>query len=159
MFPTVRTTLLVIALAFAALLAAGCRSAPTAAEESPKAPAAETAPDAAKTGTEPAADEIRPSGPGVGAYALTVPKNVVWWPWKAIGGAGKGAFDGVFAGFDKGRMPLAGLIFSPVNLVAGFVTGLVEGIAMPPGVIGPTQNFGKTMASPTRRTTTIWWYP
>ncbi len=95
----------------------------------------------------------------VGNAVMTVPENVAWIPWKMIGGAGKGASDGVHAGFDKDRMPAMGLLFSPINLAMGLVTGLVEGAAMSPMLIGPEDSFGRTMASPTKRQTNVWWYP
>lgn len=145
--PTVRTALLAAALGAAALSSAGCVST-QAAEEPQKAPKAE---------------RVEGEGPSTGSrvagYALAVPENVLWVPWKMVGGAVKGASDGVMAGFDKGRMPLAGVVFSPLNLVTGFVTGFVEGLTMPPMLVGPDDSYSKVMASPTKRTTTIWWYP
>lgn len=94
-----------------------------------------------------------------GQYALAVPENIVWLPWKMIGGGIKGASDGVQAGFDKGRMPLLGTIFAPVNLVVGLATGLVEGLLMSPGLVGPDDDFGRALSLPTKRETSIWWYP
>lgn len=103
--------------------------------------------------------EIAKKGPGAVDYAMVVPENVVYLPWKPVGGALKGASDGVMAGFDKGRMPLLGLLFSPVNLAVGFVTGVFEGAAGSPGVVGPSDDFGRAMSAPTKHTTSIWWYP
>src|SRR5437870_5160951 len=53
-------------------------------------------------------------------------ENIVYLPWKLIGGGIKGAADGVGAGFGKDktggqRMPVLGVLFSPLNLVAGFL--------------------------------------
>lgn len=95
----------------------------------------------------------------VGEYALAVPKNIVWVPWKILGGGIKGVSDGVQAGFAKGRMPLFGTLFIPVNVVVGLATGMVEGAVMPPGLVGPDDNFGRAMSLPTKRNTSIWWYP
>lgn len=110
--------------------------------------------DDAQPGSSPSARK----GPGAGDYALAVPANIVWIPWKMVGGALKGSSDGVQAGFKKGQMPFLGAVFAPVNLAAGFVTGFFEGAAMSPGLIGPEDDFSRTMAAPTKRTTTIWWY-
>ena len=101
----------------------------------------------------------RDTGPGAGAYAAVVPENIVWLPWKMVGGAIKGAGDGVGAGFEQGRMPAMGALFSPINLVTGFVTGFFEGAAMSPGLVGPSDDFGRAMGSPMKRATTVWWYP
>jgi hypothetical protein len=150
-------------LAVAAASSAACASSPDAADPevkrsdaasgaAPAAPAAEAAPSGRKSKKASGAERA-------GEYALTVPQNIVYLPWKLIGGGVKGASDGVQAGFDKGRMPLFGLLFSPVNLVTGFVTGAGEGLVMPPAVVGPDDDFGRAMAGPTDRDTTIWWYP
>jgi hypothetical protein len=146
-----RFPVLLVLAALALLTLGACASRAPAAADGPP-PSAETA----------AADPA-PSGPStasqVGGYALAVPENIVYVPWKMIGGGIKGASDGVRAGFDKGRMPLLGAIFSPVNLVTGFVTGFGEGFAMSPMLLGPSDRFGRAMAAPTKRATTIWWYP
>ena len=68
-------------------------------------------------------DDVGSKGPGAGDYAMVVPENLVWWPWKIIGGTGKGLVDGVSAGFTPERLPILGLLFSPVNAVLGTVTG------------------------------------
>jgi hypothetical protein len=96
--------------------------------------------------------------PGVVDYVEAPFENVVWWPWKIIGTGLKGAVDGVSCGFRPGRMPAVGLIVSPINLVAGLVTGMVEGIAMSPLLVGPRDSFGHTMGLPMRHPTSIWWY-
>ena len=90
-------------------------------------------------------------------------ENVVYLPWKLIGGGIKGGVDGVSAGFNKDaegnqRMPFLGVLFSPVNLVFGFLTGAVEGVTIDPGVVGPDDSFGHAMSAPLRHPTTIWWY-
>ena len=161
-------TLVVVATA---LLAAGCASSPEPKEPPPKsatdpaAPPDETgAPDTtAKPGEKEKEGPKRPrKATGIeraGQYAMTVPENILWIPWKMIGGGVKGASDGVQAGFEKGRMPLFGVIFSPVNLVVGLATGVVEGLVMSPGLVGPDDDFGRAMSLPTKRSTSIWWYP
>ena len=143
----------------AATALGACASSPAA--DGPAGPGA-ASPRSAETSASSATTEMsspRDSGPGVGAYAAVVPENIVWIPWKMIGGAFKGAGDGVGAGFAKGRLPALGVLFSPINLVTGFVTGFAEGAVMSPGVIGPSDNFGRTMALPTKRVTSVWWYP
>ena len=123
--------------------------------------------DTARTSEKSAAQsaELReaPQGPSAvgraGGYALAVPKNVLWLPWKMVGGALKGASDGVQAGFERDRQPLLGVVFSPVNLVAGFATGLVGGTTMGPFLVGPDDNYGRVMSSPISNYTDIWWYP
>lgn len=98
------------------------------------------------------------AAPGAIDYVMTPFENIVYLPWKFLGGAGKGAVDGVSAGFAKDRMPILGLIFSPVNAVAGLATGAVEGVAISPGVVGPSDDFGRAMGLPLRHATSIWWY-
>ena len=85
-------------------------------------------------------------------------ENVIYLPWKLIGGGFKGAADGVGAGFSKDRMPFLAALFSPANAVVGFLTGAVEGVALSPGLVGPGDNFGYAMSRPTKHATTIWWY-
>ena len=140
--------------ALALLLAlAGCATAPVVADAfAPGVALQDEEFEAAET------DDIA-SGPGFGDYALVVPQNLVWIPWKIIGGAGKGLVDGVVAGFDADRIPLLGLIFSPVNAVMGLVTGLGTGTVSEPGFIGPRTNFSRSMGLPTKRPTPIWWLP
>jgi hypothetical protein len=96
--------------------------------------------------------------PGVGAYIAAPFENVLYLPWKVIGSGIKGASDGVGAGFTKDRMPVYGIIFSPVNLVVGLLTGMGEGAVMKPGVVGPSDSFSHAMAQPPKHVTTIWWY-
>ncbi len=96
---------------------------------------------------------------GFGDYALVVPKNLVWWPWKIIGGTAKGTVDGIGAGFEEDRMPVLGLVFLPVNAVVGLLTGFGTGVVSEPGAIGPYTNFGSTMGLPMQRPTPIWWLP
>ena len=105
----------------------------------------------------PAQSSGRP-GPGVVDYAMTPIENIVYLPWKLLGGAGKGVADGVSAGFAKDRMPIMGLVFSPINAVAGLLTGAAEGVALSPGVVGPSDDFGRAMSGPMRHPTSIWWY-
>ena len=105
------------------------------------------------------AEDDDPHAPGALAYAATVPENALWWPWKIVGGTGKGLVDGVVAGFGPERLPILGLVFSPVNAAVGTVTGLVTGTLSQPGWIGPREDFGKTMALPMKRPTPIWWLP
>jgi hypothetical protein len=138
------------------LLAAGCASVPATAMDP-----ATGIPGVALQDEEEAV-EVERSGPqpvGFGDYAMTVPQNLVWWPWKAIGGMGKGFVDGIGAGFDDNRMPILGLLFSPVNAVMGLVTGFGTGLFSEPGAIGPRTNFSRTMGIPTQRPTPIWWLP
>ena len=112
----------------------------------------------AAAAADPTYIEPENHGPGAVDYVMVVPENVVWLPWKLIGTAGKGAVDGASAGFGRPGMPILGVIFAPVNIVAGFVTGLAEGAVMSPGVVGPSDKFGKAMAAPTKHDTSIWWY-
>lgn len=98
------------------------------------------------------------AAPGAMDYVMTPFENIVYLPWKLLGGAGKGVADGVSAGFAKDRMPIMGLVFSPINAVAGFVTGAVEGVALSPGVVGPSDDFSRAMGQPLRHPTSVWWY-
>jgi hypothetical protein len=98
------------------------------------------------------------AAPGAFDYVMTPFENIVYLPWKLLGGAGKGVADGVSAGFGKDRMPILGLVFSPLNAVAGLVTGAVEGVALSPGVVGPSDDFSRAMGQPLRHPTSIWWY-
>jgi hypothetical protein len=136
---------------------AGCATAPTA-----EMLDAEPVPGVAlQERDEEVGEEIEPEdkGPGVGDYALVLPKNIVWIPWKTLAGTGKGLVDGVAAGFDDGRVPLLGLLFSPLNAVMGLVTGFGTGLFGEPGFVGPRTNFGRTMGLPLQRPTPIWWLP
>ena len=141
------------------LFLAGCSSLPTAstggAADRPGVPLQED------QEAQDAADELDDGrqGLGFGDYAMTVPKNIVWWPWKIIGGTGKGLVDGIGAGFDENRLPVLGLIFSPLNAAIGLVTGFGTGIISAPGAIGPRTNFSRTLDIPTQRPTPIWWLP
>jgi hypothetical protein len=105
-----------------------------------------------------ASDPKGRAAPGTADYVMAPFENIVYLPWKFIGGAGKGAVDGVSAGFAKDRMPIMGLVFSPINAVAGLVTGAVEGVALSPGVVGPSDDFSRAMGQPLRHPTSIWWY-
>lgn len=115
-------------------------------------------PKSAKDGGEsaPREAERRPAGSGSGAIAI--PANVPYLPWKMIGGGLKGAGDGIAAGFGSDRMPLLGLAFSPVNAVAGFLTGFAYGVGSSPAVLGPSDDVGRAFAAPMNRKTYIWWY-
>jgi hypothetical protein len=162
-----RMVVLALTLVAALTLAAGCKSATELPQSDTPAPKASTydgegdpkikfksdAPPAASAASEPASE-----GPGVLAYAAVPFKNIVYVPWKFIGGGAKGVSDGVQAGFSKDRMPILGVIFLPVNAVVGFLTGAVETVASAPVFVGPTDSFGHAMAQPTRHTTAIWWY-
>ena len=97
-------------------------------------------------------------GSNVAGYVLAPFENVVYLPWKIIGSGVKGASDGVGSAFSRDRMPVLGILFSPVNAVAGFVTGAAEGIGIQPVLVGPQDDFSRAMAQPTRHATTIWWY-
>lgn len=144
-----------ILLVGAALLAPACVSSTTVDEGGGSRARVPDAPS--KTSVAP--PEPGRGGPGAMDYVMVVPENVVYLPWKTVAGAFKGASDGVYAGFDQGRMPAIGAVFSPVNAAVGFVTGFFEGMVAPPGVLGPHDDFGRAMSAPTKRTTTIWWYP
>lgn len=97
-------------------------------------------------------------GPSAISYVVAPLSNIIYIPWKLIGGGAKGASDGVSAGFSKDRMPILGVVFAPINLVVGFLTGAVETVALSPVFIGPGDSFGHAMAQPTRHATAIWWY-
>jgi len=153
---------------FALLLAASfglassaCKSAPS---EPPKASTGDfKGENKIRFQEEPPAKAADSGEPGFVDYAATPFENIVYLPWKVIGGAIKGSVDGVSAGFGKDpsgnqRMPAIGLLFSPVNLVFGFVTGALEGAVIDPGVVGPTDSFGHAMDRPLRHPTSIWWY-
>ncbi len=144
------------------LLLAGCATAPAMPDHATDVPGIVLQDDgtaAAEAEAEERAATRGRRGVGIGDYALTVPKNLVWWPWKIIGGGGRGFVDGIGAGFDDNRMPILGLLFSPVNAAIGLVTGLGVGVVSEPGVIGPRTPFGRTMGIPTQRPTPIWWLP
>jgi hypothetical protein len=143
---------LVLSLAFAC---SACKSAP---KEAP-VPSTGDASGEEKIRFRTGADDAPSSeGPGVGAYVAAPFENVLWWPWKIVGTGVKGAADGVASGFQKDRMPVLGLLFSPLTGAAGLVTGFFEGVAMGPGLVGPSDNFGHVMSLPPKHATTIWWY-
>ena len=155
-----RIAVLVLA-ALSLVFAAGCKSTEKAEPRQASTYEGEGSPKikfgdgGTGTGTSKAAAS---GGPGVLDYVALPFENVLYLPWKFVGGGLKGAADGVGAGFSKDRMPALGLLFSPLNLVAGFVTGAVEGVAMSPGLVGPDDSFGYAMGRPMKRATSIWWY-
>lgn len=144
----------VVLAAALALTCAACRSTPDA----PPVPSSGDASGAEKIRFGTPAESSSSTGPGALDYIASPFETIIWWPWKILGTGLKGAADGVGAGFTKERMPVVGIIVSPINLVAGFVTGLAEGAAMGPASIGPSDRFGRTMSMPTKHATTIWWY-
>jgi hypothetical protein len=151
---------LVLVAAFG-LASAACKSTPS---DPPKASTGDyKGENKIRFKEEPEPSSSSSGGPGAFDYAMVPFENIVYLPWKVIGGACKGGVDGVSAGFGKDssgnqRMPIMGLLFSPLNLVTGFVTGAVEGAVIDPGVIGPTDSFGHSMGQPLRHPTSIWWY-
>jgi len=157
-----RIAVLVLALVAALGLTAGCKSSgPAKSDEAPKASTYDGEGDPKikfKSEPTPAPSESSSRGPGTMDYIAVPFENIVYIPWKFIGGGGKGASDGVAAGFSKDRMPILGVIFSPVNLVVGFLTGAVETVVTDPLFVGPSDSFGHAMAQPTRHATAIWWY-
>ncbi len=144
------------AVLVAAQLAQGCKTSGQSAPPEQGSGGAEVTKSGVKF-TQPA-EEGSSGTPRALKWAATPFENVVYLPWKFVGGGCKGAVDGVGAGFAEGRMPFLGALFSPVNLVAGFLTGAVEGVALPPVLVGPDDSFGYAMSQPTKHPTTIWWY-
>jgi hypothetical protein len=150
---------LVLVAAFG-LASTACKSSPA---EQPKASTGDFKGENKIRFQEEPAKSSSSGGPGALDYVAVPFENIVYLPWKVIGGALKGSVDGVMAGFGKDpsgnqRMPAMGLIFSPLNLAAGFVTGAVEGAVIEPGVVGPEDSFGHAMGQPLRHPTSIWWY-
>ncbi len=96
---------------------------------------------------------------GILDYAMVVPENAAYLPWKMVAGLGKGIVDGGAAGFEPHRLPILGLLFLPVNVAVGGVTGLVAGTVAEPGFVGPRASFGRTMGLPLQRRTPLWWLP
>lgn len=155
-----RTAALVLA-ALALMFAVGCKSAESAKSPQPQASTyeGEGKPkikfgEGGSGGGQASSD----GGSNVIGWVLVPFENVLYLPWKLVGGGLKGAADGVGAGFAKDRMPYLGALFSPLNAVAGFVTGAAEGVALKPMLIGPSDNFGYAMGRPLNHATTIWWY-
>jgi hypothetical protein len=149
-----------ILVAALGLASAACKSAQS---EPPKASTGDYKGENKIRFSEEPANSSSSGGPTTLDYVATPFENVVYLPWKVIGGAIKGSVDGVSAGFGKDssgnqRMPIMGLIFSPANLVVGFLTGAVEGVVIDPGVVGPEDSFGHAMGQPLRHPTSIWWY-
>ncbi len=107
----------------------------------------------------PALQEDARRGPGFGDYAMVVPENLAWVPWKILGTTGKGIYDGVATSFSPGRLPILGLVFMPVNAVVGAATGLGTGVVSKPVFIGPRDQFARTMNLPLQRPTPVWWLP
>ena len=94
----------------------------------------------------------------VGEWAYKGPLNVAYWPWKVVGRGLRGTVDGVSAGFEDGRMPMFGLLFSPINAATGLVTGMGEGIVKSPGAITPDTDVGSAFGRPTKDPIRVWWY-
>lgn len=142
------------------LLVTACASGPRAAPAEVD-PALLPVPGVALQDDGGAASEstARRREPTFGDYALVVPENLVWVPWKILAGTGKGFADGIAAGFEPHREPILSLVMTPVNAVVGLVTGLVVGTVSEPGFMGPRTNFSRTMGLPLQRPTPIWWLP
>ena len=153
----------VLVLVAALTLAAGCKSSETSQSDAaaPKASTYDGEGDPKikfKSEGSGSGGESSSGGPGAMAYVAVPFKNLVYVPWTLIGGGAKGVSDGVTAGFAKDRMPILGVIFAPLNVVVGFLTGAVETVATAPVFVGPSDSFGHAMAQPTRHVTAIWWY-
>jgi hypothetical protein len=150
----------VLLAASLALASAACKSAPS---EPPKASTGDFKGERKIRFKDEGVPEGEASGPGVIDYVAAPFENIVYLPWKLVGGAGKGAVDGVAAGFGKDdehrpRMPAIGLLFSPLNAILGLLTGAAEGVADEPVLVGVDDSFSHAMGRPLRRPTTIWWY-
>jgi len=156
------------ALFVAAALAFACAACKSAPSEPPKASTGDYKGEhKIRFGEEPPPSESAPAKEGGDSKVLgwiAAPfENIVYLPWKLIGGGIKGGVDGVSAGFGKDasgnqRMPFIGAVFSPINLVFGLLTGAVEGVAIEPGLVGPDDSFGHAMSAPLKHPTSIWWY-
>jgi hypothetical protein len=153
-----RIAVLALVLVSALVLAGGCKSSQPSQSAPPKASTydGEGEPKI-KFKSEPA-EPAESGGPGAMSYVAVPFENIVYVPWKLIGGGAKGVSDGVSAGFAKDRMPILGVVFLPVNAVVGFLTGAVETVAMSPVFVGPSDSFGHAMSQPLRHPTAIWWY-
>ncbi len=152
-----RSTLLACVIA-CTLWLTGC-AAPAANPASPAPMVLQEGADGGAEAAEPVARPGKSEGAArVGEWIYKTPLNAVWWPWKIVGSGLRGIPDGVIAGFDKDRMPLLGLLVSPINAATGLLTGMVEGGAMGPAFITPDTDLGRTFGKPTQVPTTIWWY-
>jgi hypothetical protein len=141
-------------LVLAAAAAGGCKTSSDMQDPPPSGGAEMT-----ESGAIRFRSESSSSSKGGAMRYVTLPfENIVYLPWKLVGGGFKGAADGVSAGFGEGRLPVLGVLFSPINAVAGFVTGGVQGLARSPFLIGPDHSFSYAMSLPTTSPTTIWWY-
>jgi hypothetical protein len=148
----------VVTLLLLALACAACKTSETSSGPRMGAPDESGRLKVTSETSGPSSDD-----PGALSYVAAPFENVVYLPWKLVGGALKGAADGVGAGFakdEKGgtKMPALGVVFAPINLVLGFVTGMFEGVALDPFLVGPSDDFGRAMGQPMRHPTTIWWY-
>jgi hypothetical protein len=85
-----------------------------------------------------------------GEAALSVPETVLWWPYKIVSGALKGAYDGVAGGVQDAPMPLAGIVAAPVTGAMGLLRGVGKGAALDPHYIKNTAMLAQAFGKP-------WW--
>lgn len=106
-------------------------------------------------GPEPRSGSAEASPAG---WLWAAPANLVYWPWRNVGQLGRGMYDGGAAGFTGDKYPIFGLVFLPVNMAVGGVTGFFQGFGVDPGAITPETDFGHAMGRPLKSPVSIWWY-
>jgi hypothetical protein len=84
----------------------------------------------------------------VGNAILSVPETVVWWPYKIVSSAARGAYDGVAGGVEKAPMPIVGVLAFPLTGAAGVVNGALSGVGRGPAYVGNTAEFGQALGRP-----------
>ena len=138
---------LVLASLTAALSLGACASPRAAANPAPQ--------DDVDLGAPPRANSGDPSPAN---WVWAAPANVVYWPWRNVGQLGRGLYDGGASGFTGNKYPILGLVFLPVNMAVGGLTGFVQGFGLEPGAITPETHFGHAMGRPLASPVSIWWY-
>jgi hypothetical protein len=92
----------------------------------------------------------------VGNALLSVPATAVWWPYKIVTSAGRGAYDGIAGGMQKAPMPIVGLITSPITGAAGVVNGTFRGIGRGPAYVSDTEEMGRAFGSTLKEPIPLW---
>jgi hypothetical protein len=96
-----------------------------------------------------AAPAAKPSTLGsIGNAVLSVPETAIWWPYKIVGSAARGTWDGVAGGVERSGNPVAGVIVSPFTATAGLLKGTAKGVTRGPHYVKDTATFGKSLKEP-----------
>ncbi len=84
----------------------------------------------------------------VGNAVLSVPENLLWWPYKIVTSAIRGGYDGVSDGVSQAPMPVVGVVASPLTGAAGVLNGAFHGLTRGPAWVGSAAELGSALGKP-----------